>query len=49
LDAIAVLEPTLEEALDCASHTEDFLARTINLREFLRSMMDQEDQEDEQS
>ena len=49
LDALGVLEPILEEALDCASHPKDFLVRTVNLVEFLRCMEEQEDQEDEQS
>ena len=46
LDALGVLEPILEEALDCASHPDDFLARTINLVEFLKHT---EEQRDEQS
>jgi len=40
LDGFATLEPILEEALDFASHPDGLLARTINLREFLRSMGD---------
>jgi hypothetical protein len=47
LDALDVREQIFEEALDCASHPEDLLARTINLREFLRSMEEQEDETDE--
>ncbi|MHC4538465.1 MAG: hypothetical protein ACYS74_01625 [Planctomycetota bacterium] len=49
LDAFDVLEEILEEALICASHPETPLARSINLREFLRSMEEQEEQEDEES
>jgi len=49
LNALGVLEPILEEALDCASRPGDFLVRTVNLVEFLRCMEEQEEQEDEQS
>jgi hypothetical protein len=46
LDALDAIEPILEEALDCASHPGDFMARTINLVDFLRHA---EEQGDEQS
>ena len=47
LDAFEILDPIFQEALDCASHPEKLLARTINLVEFLRHMEEQESQEDE--
>ena len=49
LDAFDVLEPILQESLDCASHPDDFLVRTVNLVEFLRNLEEQEDQEDKQN
>ena len=45
LDALDVLEPILEEALDCASRPDDYLARTINLIAFLKHMEEQEDEQ----
>ena len=45
LQALDVLEPILEEALDCASRPDDLLARTINLVEFLQAMKQQEGQD----
>jgi hypothetical protein len=45
LDALGVLEPILEEALDCTSRPDDFLTRTINLVAFLKHMEEQEDQQ----
>ncbi len=47
LDALDVLDPIFEEALECASHPDDLLARSINLREFLKSMEEREEQGDE--
>ena len=46
LDALDILEPILEEALDCASRPGDFMTRTINLVDFLRHT---EEHRDEQS
>jgi hypothetical protein len=46
MDALDVLEPILEEALECASHPGDFMTRTINLVDFLRHT---EEHRDEQS
>jgi hypothetical protein len=43
LAALDVLEPILEEALECASHPDDFMTRTINLVDFLRHREEQRD------
>ena len=45
LDALDILEPTLEEALNCASHPDDYMTRTINLVDFLKHMDEQADEE----
>jgi hypothetical protein len=45
LDALDILEPTLEEALECASHPDDFMTRTINLVDFLRHTDEQRDEQ----
>jgi len=46
LDGLDTLDSIVEEALDYTSHPDDLLTRTINLRKFLRSMGEQEEQED---
>jgi hypothetical protein len=45
LDALDVLEPILEEAFECASRPDEFMARTINLVDFLRHLEEQRDEE----
>ena len=44
LDALCVLEPIFQEAMNCASHPEVFLVRTINVAKFLKHMEEQKDQ-----
>jgi len=45
LDALDILEPILEEAFECASRPDEFMARTINLVDFLRHLEEQRDEE----
>ena len=45
LDALDILEPILEEALECASHPDDFMTRTINLVDFLRHTEEHRDEQ----
>ena len=45
LDALCVLEPIFQEVINCASHPEVFLVRTVNLAKFLKHMEEQKDQE----
>ncbi|MFC1766483.1 hypothetical protein ACFL6U_30935 [Planctomycetota bacterium] len=44
LDALDILEPIFEEALECASHPDDYMVRTINLVDFLKNIEEQSDE-----